>query len=298
MEVTMKKIITLGFALIMALALSGCMRADTGLQVSEDNTITAHAKIWIDKSQIDAMGDALGSTSDKNDVKVETINGKEYYVEEETKIFTQKDYQKENPAVRIGKDYFYYDIMAGSFAIDSLKNQNTDISDMLKQGFIEYVGMDVTLQDNIAATNGKILDDGKTVHWEFSKDNDNQSFELYAYGKNSSHTLESDSKAVKKAVADAKLELAIELDQKAPVIAGVKNGRTYKKKASIYVKDDVKLKSVKLNGKAMKFSKNNYMTAGAYKKYYKFTSYQKGNNTVTAVDAAGNKKTVKFKIKK
>ena len=86
----MKKIITLGFALIMALALSGCMRADTGLQVSEDNNITAHAKIWIDKSQIDAMGDALGSTSDKNDVKVETINGKEYYVEEETKIFTQK----------------------------------------------------------------------------------------------------------------------------------------------------------------------------------------------------------------
>lgn len=73
------------------------------------------------------------------------------------------------------------------------------------------------------------------------------------------------------------------VDKTKPTITGVKNGKTYKKAVTIKFKDASGIKSAKLNGKSIKsgtkVSKN-------------------GSYTLVVTDKAGNKKTVKFKIKK
>jgi len=73
------------------------------------------------------------------------------------------------------------------------------------------------------------------------------------------------------------------IDKTAPKVSGVKNGKTYKKAVKIKVTDKNGVKSVKLNGKAIKSGKK---------------VSKKGKYTLVAKDKAGNKKTVKFKIEK
>lgn len=71
------------------------------------------------------------------------------------------------------------------------------------------------------------------------------------------------------------------VDKKAPVVKGVKNKAVYKKPVVIRVSDNGKLRVVKLNGKTIK-SGTKVSKKGTYK--------------LTAIDAAGNKKTVVFRI--
>jgi hypothetical protein len=73
------------------------------------------------------------------------------------------------------------------------------------------------------------------------------------------------------------------IDTKKPTISGVKNGKTYKNAVTITFSDDGSgVKSAKLNGKSIK-SGNTVSASGSYK--------------LVVTDKAGNKKTVKFKIK-
>lgn len=88
------------------------------------------------------------------------------------------------------------------------------------------------------------------------------------------------------------------IDKKAPVVKGVKNKKTYKNKAIIYVKDNKKLSKVTINGKKQKVANKQLVKKGKYKGYYKYTVKKKGTNKVVVKDAAGNKKTLKFTIKK
>ena len=78
-------------------------------------------------------------------------------------------------------------------------------------------------------------------------------------------------------------KMIITIDRKAPTIKGVKNGKTYKGKAKIKVSDKYGIKYIKLNGKTIK---------------NKSTIKKKGKYTLVVTDKAGNKKTVKFRIKK
>lgn len=87
------------------------------------------------------------------------------------------------------------------------------------------------------------------------------------------------------------------LDTKAPTIKGIKNNKTYKKQATFYVKDAQNLTKVTINKKKQKLSKKNLIKKGKYKGYYKIKTSKKGKNTIVAYDKAGNKKTIKIKIK-
>jgi hypothetical protein len=74
------------------------------------------------------------------------------------------------------------------------------------------------------------------------------------------------------------------IDTKKPTVSGVKNGKTYKKAVTITFSDDASgVKSAKLNGKSIKSGK---------------TVSASGSYTLVVTDKAGNKKEIKFKIKK
>ncbi len=73
------------------------------------------------------------------------------------------------------------------------------------------------------------------------------------------------------------------VDRTKPAIKGVKNGRTYKRAVKIRFSDKNGIKSAKLNAKSVK--------SGARVK-------KKGRYVLKVVDAAGNSKTVKFRIRK
>ena len=87
------------------------------------------------------------------------------------------------------------------------------------------------------------------------------------------------------------------LDTKAPTIKGIKNNKSYKKQAVLYVKDAQKLTKVTINKKKQKLSKKNLVKKGKYKGYYKIKISKKGKKTIVAYDKAGNKKTIKITIK-
>lgn len=80
-----------------------------------------------------------------------------------------------------------------------------------------------------------------------------------------------------------KTTLTFKIDQKKPSIKGVKNGRTYKRKVTLKFYDRNGIRSAKVNGK--KVSKNRAVLK------------KKGRYTVKVTDKAGNRKTVKFRIK-
>jgi len=88
------------------------------------------------------------------------------------------------------------------------------------------------------------------------------------------------------------------LDIKKPLVKGVKENQTYKKKVTLYVKDACKLSKITINGKKQKMTSKQLVKKGKYKGYYKYTVKKVGNNKVIATDKAGNKKTIKFKIVK
>lgn len=69
----------------------------------------------------------------------------------------------------------------------------------------------------------------------------------------------------------------------APKATGFKNGATYKKAVILKYKDASEIKSATVNGKAFK-SGNKFKKTGHY--------------TITVKDIIGNKRTVKFTIKK
>jgi hypothetical protein len=74
------------------------------------------------------------------------------------------------------------------------------------------------------------------------------------------------------------------IDAKAPRVKGIKNGKISKKNVTLRFSDNIGVKSVKVNGKSASTKKVTLKKAGKY--------------TVKVTDQAGNKTTVKFRIKK
>lgn len=98
-------------------------------------------------------------------------------------------------------------------------------------------------------------------------------------------------------LADNTATYTVYVDSKTPTIKGVKNNKTYKKKAIVYIKDNLKLSKITINGKKQKITAKQLVKKGKYKGYYKYTVKKKGSNKIVVNDAAGNKKTLKIKVK-
>ena len=287
----MKKILSMMLMLTLILTMvTGCVRMTGSIVANEDNSINIQTKICYDKKTIDGMKnqDQAILPSNLSEMKIETIDGKKYYVDEESETYSQKKLKKELPLMLVDKSRFYYNMLLEGSVGDMIS-----VKDMISQGVIKYIGMDVTLQSDIKKTNGTLSEDKKTAHWEFNGSKDSK-LEWYAYCDGSKYTLKNDRKTVKAAAEKIK----IAKDKTAPVIKGVVNGKTYKKSVNAYIKDNVKLKSIKLNNKSVKLTNSRLVKKGKYKNYYKVNVTKKGTNKIIAIDAAGNKKIVTFKIKK
>lgn len=188
---------------------------------------------------------------------------------------------------------------------------------------IEYIGLSVKLPSKVEKTNGEIQEDGQTVIWDYTeKIQENLTeLELFAYT-----SADGDPAADKqtvlaqlKAWQDSMVKPTIQptkrppcgntqqtvlptptpnnrvkADKTAPVIKGIKKNKAYKKKVTVFVKDNQKLKKVTVNGKKAKIKK---VKKGKYKGYYKLIVKGKGKKTIIAYDQAGNKKKIKIRIK-
>lgn len=108
------------------------------------------------------------------------------------------------------------------------------------------------------------------------KKNQTEDPTLLQVTKNGKHT------AIAKDLAGNTSKITFYLDKKKPTVKGIKHGKTYKKAVKITCKDNMKLKSVKVNGK---------------KKKNTFKIKKKGSYTIVAKDQAGNQTKVKIKIK-
>lgn len=97
-------------------------------------------------------------------------------------------------------------------------------------------------------------------------------------------------------IADNTATYIIYVDTQTPTVKGVKNNKTYKNKATVYIKDNLKLSKITINGKNQKMTNKQLVKKGKYKGYYKYTVKKKGSNKIVVKDAAGNKKTLKINI--
>lgn len=262
--------------------------------------------------------------------EVKTIDGKEYYVQSVTREIIPEDLIENFPNYLITKDKFYMYSPAADTSADVGENDE-DIShiidEMIKMG-LSPQDMDVIIRvkmpSEIVKTNGDLQEDKQTVVWKLNAANAELE-EIYAYTANEPADMAADRKTVEKQLAEAMpgekpeetapavspaasespspgpgateppaVNKTPKTDKKAPVIKGVKKNKTYKKKVTVYVKDNKQLKKVTLNGKKVSPRK---VSKGKWKGYYKFTVKKKGKNTVIAYDAAGNKKKTTFQIK-
>lgn len=274
----MKKFLMTGLVTIAALVFSGCVRVNSHFTPNSDKSITVYFKVCYDKEKTDAFND--GDSKDFSKLPVEQINGRDYYVGEKTVKETASKMKKEYPSILVSQDRFYYDTDANS---SESSFSNNDVDDI-----VEYCRMDVTLAGSVEKTNGTIADDGKTVYWDLTNDKDKV---WYAYCKGSKHSLKSDAIALAKQLKDVKFQNKVKTDKTTPVVEVVKSGKSRK----IYVKDNVKLKSVSINGKSKKLG--SVLKSGKYKGYYYFKVTKKGKYKVVATDYAKNKKTVTFTVK-
>jgi len=130
----------------------------------------------------------------------------------------------------------------------------------------------------------KVTVDGKNVMDELEPDWDmieGAGDFIYSYNigslKEGKHTLTAVDKLGNQS------SVTFRIDKTAPKVTGVKNNKLYKKAVTIKVTDKNGVKSVTLNGKSIKSGKK---------------VSKKGSYTLVAKDVAGNKTTIKFKIKK
>lgn len=289
-----KKIALLVCMCLMAVSVAGCMRVESDCTINADGTVVVSATAGFEKAAFDSiasMGEGASDDADMSQITslpVKEIDGKQYYVQEESQTMTVEELQKQSETSIVSTDRFY--ISADTQSLSSLANQSgqqsqTDtenmdaLVNMISADMFDYFCVTVKLPEKITYTNGELVDDN-TVKWT-----DINTTEFYAYCcENAESEFESDKAKIQKNIQKKLNEISI---------TGIKSGKTYKKKATAYVSGSVK--SIKLNGKNVALNK---VTSGKNKDSYKVTSSKKGNNTLVVTALGGKKTTVKFKIKK
>ena len=285
-----KKIALLVCMCLMAVSVAGCMRVESDCTINADGTVVVSATAGFEKTAFDSIA-SMGDAADMSEITslpVKEIDGKQYYVQEESQTMTVEELQKQSETSIVSTDRFY--ISADKQSLSSLANQSgqqsqTDtenidaLANMITADMFDYFCVTVKLPEKITYTNGELVDDN-TVKWT-----DINTTEFYAYCcENAESEFAKDKAAVQKNIQKKLNEINI---------TGIKSGKTYKKKATAYVSGSVK--SIKLNGKDVALNK---VTSGKNKDSYKVTASKKGSNTLVVTALGGKKTTVKFKIKK
>lgn len=270
--------------LALSMGLCGCLHVTQTYTMGPDS-MTITETLGYNKAKMDA----LGANEDITRLNVQTIDGVDYYMEEpktETHTYAQIKEKYVSYAVN-ATSFYYYDNINGNIS-SSYETKAQDNSDSASVVY-DYVGMSVTFSQPITVTNGTLSEDGLSASWAYKgNDLDNlKKIEQYAY--TAENTLETDRANVKQAVKEHS-------DKKPPKVKGIKNKKTYYKKSlTFYVKDNISIKTIKLNGKKVK---GKLMKKGTYKGFYKVTAKKSGVNKLIVTDQNGNQTNYTFTLKK
>ena len=238
----MKKLAILGITGVLLFSLTGCMRMSGEYSVSKDGNITSVMEVGIEKATLDSMD----GTSVPNDMEIRNINGTDYYISTETKTYTQEEFQTENPIVTLTPSTFYYKSADVSSDIDKAADGSS-----IQGNMVTYMSLRVIMPDVVVETNG-MKESDYSVRWELAGSTDTN-VEWYAY------TTEGVS--------------SIESDKQPPVISGYNPKKYYNKVPNIKVKDNVGVKEIVLNGKAV-----TDLTSG----------FKQGKNKIRVTDISNN----------
>ena len=298
----MKKICSFLLCLSMVFALTGCFYVDTTTVVDTSDNIKMTSKMGFTKASVDAAGSEYAEMV--KDMKLETINGTEYYTETQTTSTTVSEWNETYKGVSIISQnmvYFYADYA------EQLASQSGGASEALTNVDMSgaYLAYTFTLTGEIKKTNGTVSEsDNKTVTFELKPDANTKEINWYAYTSEDANPETDKAQIIKdlaeKEAAAQQSNEETTKDTTKPVIKGVKKNKTYKNKVTAYIKDNVKVKSIKLNKKTVKVSKLTKVKKGKYKGYYKLlikTGKKKLTVKLTVTDSSKNKKSVSFKLK-
>ncbi len=261
----MKKLFAVVLSLVLILAMTGCMQGEDRIVVNEDGSGESYSRIMLEKSVFDQISEASGMSLEDigiEDVKIETVDGVQYYVTEETVKFSSFDELKAGleagsySGVYAGERGLRYVFDAGVSKedLEQIEAMGFDLGDSMK------ASVTITMPKEILATTGTLSEDKKTAVFEF-KGND-----FYK-------------------VQDVMVSTAEETVK--PVLSGVTSKKTYNSAKTVTAKDASGIKTAK-------YKKNDG-------KYYSFdikkTFNKNGKYTVYATDYYGNKSTKTFTIK-
>lgn len=329
----MRKFIAAWLLMSIIFISTGCMRAYATYSMNEDGTVTVTSKQALSKEFVDEMG----GNDDPNAVLETLEDGQQYYSDTETEtgavdqlitspnvslskdIFYYRINSNSEETVTSGQDLS--NAIENSIYVKLTVNLTDDIVDTNANVTEETTGrtavFDTTSigQSWYAYTaHGKELVEADSTPPVVSNVADG------AYYNTLPDIQFSDDTAVATATLNGKAYSIINVvsgenviqatdlkgntttvtfyaDTAAPVVKGIKNGKSYRGKTTFYVKDKFALSKVTIDKKTQKLTKSKLVKKGKYKNYYKFTIKKKGKHTIIATDSAGNNTKIKIKIK-
>ena len=204
-------------------SLAGCMRMEATLDTTKSNkNYRVSMTVYFDKEQVDGLegqplsaylgedaGDSTISGEDLASITglpVETIDGKQYYVQtedsEKTPYFKDgKDKPKDGFIIR--KDSFYAGSGLSSIDMDDVDDTMSDEYGEMVSQFIDGFTIRVAFSKKIKTTNGKLSANKKTVSFDYNfkdltiNNSKKASKEIYAYTVGSKSSLKEDREMVK-----------------------------------------------------------------------------------------------------
>lgn len=328
----MKKTIGAGLLLCLIFISTGCMRVYGNYTVNEDGTVTATSKSAILKSYVDEMG---GASSEA--VLETLEDGQQYYSTTETATGSVEDIIESPNVTMTKDIFYYsitpqsdetiksgYDIsdaISQSIYVKLTVTLTSDIVDTNANLTEETIGKTAAFDTSFTGASwyaytahGKELIDADTTAPTITGVTEGGYYELLPNIDFSddtavaSTTINGKPYALTSIVNGKNIVTATDIkgntsttyfyvDTKAPTIKGIKDGKTYSGKITFYVKDNLNLSKVTVNGKNIKLGKSKLVKKGKYKNYYKITVKKKGKNTIIAKDSAGNKIKIKIKLR-
>ena len=326
----MRKISGLLLLLCIIFVSTGCMRVYGNYTINDDGTVTVTSKQAILKSYMDELGGP-----DKEMTIETLEDGQEYYTETATETGTLDELGNSSSVTMTKDIFYYpitpqgdetiksgYDISdaisqsiyvkLGVTLTSDIVATNANVTDETKEKTAVF-DTSFTGESWYAYTaHGKELVDGDVTAPTIA------GVENEKHYKNVPSLTFSDDTAIANTTINGKPYSVLNIvdgknvvtatdikgntttitfyaDRQIPLIKGIKSGKRYSKKVTFYVKDNVELSSVTVNGKNQKLTNSKLVKKGKYKNYYKITIKKKGKITIIAKDSAGNK--IKYKIK-
>ena len=264
----MKKYISVVLILALAvLCFTGCMSGEDKIIINEDGSGQSYSRIVMDKAVAEQMLQSFDMTLEDlemGEARVETVDGKESYVIEETMEFS--DYEALKEGLESSGYSGIYASENGLRFVFSADVSKEDVAMMEELGFdlgdSMKASLSITMPNEITKTTGTLSEDKKTATFVFEGN------DLYK-------------------TQDIMVSAAQET--KKPTLSGVTSKKTYGSAKTVIAKDASGIKTAK-------YKRNDG-------KYYSFTAdlqktfTKNGKYTVYATDYYGNKMVKTFTIK-